>query len=125
MVDAQGYIHALLFTFVAVNGAKPPFPLCLQLAYSESSGCIEDSLVPGPAPLQDAAWEAVQRRDGAALAGGRHPHLPTRDLCLREGRIAWAKVPLRSCKDPKWALSNPPLIACNVPNQSGNWICLI
>lgn len=71
MGDTQGYSCSAV-TFVAVNGVKPLFPLCLQLACSKSSSCIDDSLVPGPAPLQDAAWEAVQRRDGAALAGGRH-----------------------------------------------------
>ena len=53
-------------TFVAVNGVKPPFPLCLLPANSKSSGCIDDSLVPGPAPTQDAAWKDTQRRDGAA-----------------------------------------------------------
>lgn len=69
-------------TFVAVNGVKPPFPLCLQLAYSKSGGCIDDSLVPGPALSQDAAWEATKRRDGAAAAGRTPAHLLTHDLCL-------------------------------------------
>lgn len=64
-------------TFVAVNGAKLPFPLCLQLAYSKSSGCIDDSLIPGPALLQDAAWKLGRGGMGPRWeAGDTHTHRP-------------------------------------------------
>lgn len=64
--------------------------------------------------------------EGWGCSGRQDTLTPTdsRSL-LREGRTARAKVPLCSCKDSKQALSNPPLIACNAPNQSVNWICLI
>lgn len=61
--------------FLAANGAKPPFPLCWQLVHAKSRGCIDDSPVPSPAPLQDAAWDAAQRRDGTTPGCRRDPNL--------------------------------------------------
>lgn len=87
-------------TFVAVKRVKPPFSLCLQLAYSKSGGCIDDSLVPGPALSQDAAWEATKRRDGAAVAGRTPAHLLTHDLCLGRAGQPGPKCPCALAKTP-------------------------
>lgn len=105
-----------------VNGAEPPFRLCLQLAHSKPMAVAMTAL--------SLLQPRCRIRNGRLCRGGMEPragntHTSNSPPPFRDGRIARGKLSPCSGKDPKQAAKNLPLTACAVPNQSANWICLI
>lgn len=99
-----------------VSGANPAFPLCLQLAHSESMAVLMAAL--SLPQLQDLEWEAGQRRGRSH--GQATPTPPTQHLC--PGRAGWpgANSPRALAKT-----QSRQQTASAGPNQSAKWICLI